>query len=246
MILIPLSSSKSITQTTRSSPKLDLYEHQQFVSIAGLFSTSDLFLRWGNKKRLRCVRVGDADDTAEPSLAVSGRRRARRKINSHFVTFSSNNDGREPSLPLPSTRLTRNSEAATTTLRSESNRKPSSEKEDKLYTAAGVVEKPKISSAGGGGGVVDESGGKSKHVWPKLYIALTSKEKEEDFMAMKGCKPSHRPKKRAKMIQRTILLVSPGAWLSDMCRERYEVREKNTKKRPTGLKAMGSMGSDSD
>ncbi|KAJ0778274.1 hypothetical protein HanLR1_Chr02g0069881 [Helianthus annuus] len=42
-------------------------------------------------------------------------------------------------------------------------------------------------------------------------------------------------------------LVSPGAWLSDMCQERYEVREKkNTKKRPTGLKAMGSMESDSD
>ncbi|KAK9072677.1 hypothetical protein SSX86_009112 [Deinandra increscens subsp. villosa] len=210
-------------------------------------STSDLFLRWGNKKRLRCVRVGDPNDTAEPSVAVSGRRRVRRKINSHFVTFSSDNDSREPSLPLPSTRLTRNSEAATV-LRSESNRKSSSEKEDRLCTAAGVVEKTRISSSGGGGlGVVEESGGKSKHVWPKLYIALTSKEKEEDFMAMKGCKPSHRPKKRAKMIQRTILLVSPGAWLSDMCQERYEVREKkNTKKRPTGLKAMGSMESDSD
>ncbi|KAI3823306.1 hypothetical protein L1987_04741 [Smallanthus sonchifolius] len=110
MTLIPLSSSNSITQTTRSSPKFDLYEHQQFVSIAGL---------------------------SEPSLAVSGRRRARRKINSHFVTFSSDTDGREPSLPLPSTRLTRNSEAATTTLRLESNRKPSSEKEDKLYTERG-------------------------------------------------------------------------------------------------------------
>lgn len=216
-------------------------------------STTDLFLRWGNKKRLRCVRVKDTDDTTDPSFAISGRRRIRRKINSHFVAFSSDNDNREPSLPPPSTRLTRNSEAATT-VRSESNRKSSSEREDKLYSgrgsaAAGVVEKPKISSVDGGarGGGVDESGSKSKHVWPKLYIALTSKEKEEDFMAMKGCKPSHRPKKRAKMIQRTILLVSPGAWLTDMCQERYEVREKkSTKKRPTGLKAMGSIESDSE
>ncbi|KAL8255682.1 hypothetical protein R6Q59_030749 [Mikania micrantha] len=207
-------------------------------------STSDLFLRWGNKKRLRCVRVGDTDDPAGPSVAVSGRCRVRRKVNSHFVTFSSDNDGREPFIHIPSTRLTRNSEAATT-LRSESNRRPSPEKEEKLYTAAGVVEKTKISS-GAVGSLVDESSGKSKLVWPKVYIALTSKEKEEDFMAMKGCKPSHRPKKRAKMIQRTILLVSPGAWLSDMCQERYEVREKNTTKRPTGLKAMGSMESDSD
>nr|GFD59331.1 sterol O-acyltransferase, putative [Tanacetum cinerariifolium] len=51
---------------------------------------------------------------------------------------------------------------------------------------------------------------------PKLQIALTNKEKEEDFMAMKGCKPAHRPKKRPKMIQRSILLVSPGAWLTDI------------------------------
>ncbi|XP_076893990.1 uncharacterized protein LOC143546152 [Bidens hawaiensis] len=209
-------------------------------------STSDLFLRWGNKKRLRCVRVGDGDDPTEPSVAVSGRRRVRRKINSHFVTFSSDNDSREPNVSLPSTRLTRNSEAVTN-LRPESGRKPSPEKG---YTERGCTAAEKVKFCSGGGGVVgDESGGngKSKHVWPKLYIALTSKEKEEDFMAMKGCKPSHRPKKRAKMIQRTILLVSPGAWLSDMCRERYEVREKkNTKKRPTGLKAMGSMESDSD
>nr|GEZ58295.1 hypothetical protein [Tanacetum cinerariifolium] len=117
-----------------------------------------------------------------------------------------------------------------------------------MYTTRGVVEKPKDSAfVDGDGMLVGESSKSKQHVWPKLYIALTSKEKEEDFMAMKGCKPSHRPKKRAKMIQRTILLVSPGAWLTDMCHERYEVREKKSaKKRPTGLKAMGSMESDSE
>ncbi|KAK3011072.1 hypothetical protein RJ639_011123 [Escallonia herrerae] len=37
------------------------------------------------------------------------------------------------------------------------------------------------------------------------------------------------------------------AWLSDLCQERDEVREKKTsKKRPKGLKAMGSMESDSE
>ncbi|CAI9289811.1 unnamed protein product [Lactuca saligna] len=212
-------------------------------------TTTDLFLRWGNKKRLRCVRVREPDDTTDTSFAVSGRRRIRRKINSHFVTFSSDNENREPSLQPPSTRLTRTAEASKT-LKSESNRKSSSDKEDKYTTrgcaVAGMVEKPKVSSLDGGGGV-DEGCCKSKHVWPKLYIALTSKEKEEDFMAMKGCKLPHRPKKRAKIIQRTLLLVSPGAWLTDMCQERYEVREKkSTKKKPTGLKAMGSMDSDSE
>ncbi|XP_061350247.1 uncharacterized protein LOC133295427 [Gastrolobium bilobum] len=84
-------------------------------------------------------------------------------------------------------------------------------------------------------------------VWPKLYITLSSKEKEEDFLAMKGCKLPQRPKKRAKIIQRSLLSVSPGAWLTDMCQERYEVREKKSnKKRPRGLKAMGSMENDSE
>lgn len=41
-------------------------------------------------------------------------------------------------------------------------------------------------------------------VWPKFVIALTNKEKEEDFMAIKGSKLPQRPKKRAKLIQRTL------------------------------------------
>lgn len=42
-------------------------------------------------------------------------------------------------------------------------------------------------------------------VWPpKFLIALTNKEKEEDFMAIKGFKLPQRPKKRAKFIQRTV------------------------------------------
>ncbi|KAK1356193.1 hypothetical protein POM88_049449 [Heracleum sosnowskyi] len=120
----------------------------------------------------------------------------------------------------------------------------SPEKEDRYY-----------STRGSGIGILDDNSkmfmeaAKEKKVvvWPKLYVALSSKEKEEDFLAMKGCKPPHRPKKRAKIIQKSVLFVSPGQWLSDLCQERYEVREKKTsKKRPRGLKAMGSMETDSE
>lgn len=46
-------------------------------------------------------------------------------------------------------------------------------------------------------------------VWPpKFVIALTNKEKEEDFMAIKGSKLPQRPKKRAKFIQRTLNVSS--------------------------------------
>ncbi|XP_020106064.1 uncharacterized protein LOC109722415 [Ananas comosus] len=91
------------------------------------------------------------------------------------------------------------------------------------------------------------SSGSEGVVWPKFAIALTNKEKEEDFLLFKGSKLPQRPKKRAKLIQRTINLVSPGAWLCDLTLERYEVREKKiSKKKPRGLKAMQNMDSDSE
>ncbi|KAK3011432.1 hypothetical protein RJ639_012034 [Escallonia herrerae] len=202
---------------------------------------ADLFLQWGNRKRLRCVRVRDPEISKDPSY--NSGRRVRRRISSRFVAKDT------LSLQQPSTRLTRHSDLAT-------NWKLSPEKEDKYYATRGSVgggsdeNGGKVAvggGGGGGGGKGGDEGSKKGHVWPKLYITLSSKEKEEDFLAMKGCKPPQRPKKRAKVIQRTLLLVSPGAWLTDMCQERYEVREKkSSKKRPRGLKAMGSMDSDSE
>lgn len=56
-----------------------------------------------------------------------------------------------------------------------------------------------------GGGSSSGSGDATPAVWPpKFVIALTNKEKEEDFMAIKGSKLPQRPKKRAKLIQRTL------------------------------------------
>ncbi|KAF8049849.1 hypothetical protein N665_2110s0008, partial [Sinapis alba] len=40
--------------------------------------------------------------------------------------------------------------------------------------------------------------------WPRIYIALSRKEKEEDFLVMKGTKLPHRPRKRAKNIDKSL------------------------------------------
>lgn len=40
--------------------------------------------------------------------------------------------------------------------------------------------------------------------WPRIYIALSRKEKEDDFLAMKGTKIPQRPKKRAKNVDRIL------------------------------------------
>lgn len=83
--------------------------------------------------------------------------------------------------------------------------------------------------------------------WPKIYVSLSRKEKEDDFLAIKGSKLPQRPKKRAKNVDKTLQYCFPGNWLSDLTRARYEVREKKCiKKKPRGLKAMEILDSDSE
>ena len=108
----------------------------------------------------------------------------------------------------------RNSEAAILSSGTTEHRKAalSPEKEDRYYTTRGSAV-----------GLVDENGkvpldsnngdDNKGLVWPKLYITLSSKEKEEDFMAMKGCKPPQRPKKRAKIIQRSLLVSNTAGFM---------------------------------
>ncbi|TKY58509.1 hypothetical protein E2542_SST15572 [Spatholobus suberectus] len=84
--------------------------------------------------------------------------------------------------------------------------------------------------------------------WPRIYIALSRKEKEDDFLAMKGTKIPQRPKKRAKNIDRILQCCFPGMWLSELTKSRYEVREKKSvkKQKRRGLKGMESLDSDSE
>ncbi|KAG6639551.1 flocculation protein FLO11-like isoform X1 [Carya illinoinensis] len=100
------------------------------------------------------------------------------------------------------------------------------------------------SLAGGGGEKVNFE----VTEWPRIYIALSRKEKEDDFLAMKGTKLSQRPKKRAKNIDKALQYCFPGMWLSDLTRNRYEVREKKCvkKQKRRGLKGMESFDSESE
>ncbi|KAF9594129.1 hypothetical protein IFM89_028383 [Coptis chinensis] len=187
----------------------------------------DFLLQWGNRKRLRCVKIKEENDASDGNGGSSvTRKKTTSRIDRRVVRTDKE---KHPVLHLHSVLSTISC---------------SPEKEDRYYTTRGSL----LGFEDNGKMFMENGGGEDKGlVWPRLFISLSSKEKEEDFMAMKGCKPSQRPKKRAKLIQRSLLLVTPGTWLSDLCQERYEVREKKTsKKRPRGLKAMGSMESDSE
>lgn len=83
----------------------------------------------------------------------------------------------------------------------------SPEKEDRYYTTRGSVgldDNGKMLGLDHHNGHLGDT--KRNLVWPKLFISLSSKEKEEDFMAMKGCKLPQRPKKRAKFLQKSLLV----------------------------------------
>ncbi|KAK7321607.1 hypothetical protein VNO77_32417 [Canavalia gladiata] len=252
-------------------------------------TTSDLVLQWGNRKRLRCMKVQVKHDSSNPVQRTTVRvdRRVVRtekdssnnkpipssltnnnNNNIHNNSFNQSNGylnlrQRPPSPQQPPPRILRNSETSSAMRGGQSNgsvrgiASPDRGAHDKRGTQNNHLNDNNNKSAASsdtahdskkGGGSPSGSGDAAPPVWPpKFVIALTNKEKEEDFLALKGSKLPQRPKKRAKFIQRTLNLVSPGTWLCDLTLERYEVREKKiSKKRPRGLKAMGNMESDSE
>ncbi|KAK4773554.1 hypothetical protein SAY87_028573 [Trapa incisa] len=206
----------------------------------------DFVLQWGNRKRHRCVKVKSKDHRAAPtSVNQNQSNLTPSKLSSDSLARKRNssviNTKKDSFSQSPHRGVTRNSDP------SANKRKPSQhspEKEDRFYTTRGSVGADESSKMLSDHKAKNDKGAV---VWPKLFLSLSSKEKEEDFMAFKGCKPPQRPKKRAKLIQRSVLLACPGTWLADLSHERYEVREKKaSKKKPRGLKAMGSVDSESD
>ncbi|KAI4337115.1 hypothetical protein L6164_015568 [Bauhinia variegata] len=237
-------------------------------------TTSDFVLQWGNRKRLRCMKVQVKDDSSTPVQRTTVRvdRRVVRtdKDSSNQPNNRNNNHTNgypnlrhRPSSPQqPPQRILRNSEASNA-MRGQSNggARGIASPDRGAHDNRGAHNNTHINHSENKSAASSDTAHDSKKgatqsgsddaaptVWPpKFVIALTNKEKEEDFMAIKGSKLPQRPKKRAKFIQRTLNLVSPGAWLCDLTLERYEVREKKiSKKRPRGLKAMGNMDSGSE
>ncbi|KAI0511384.1 uncharacterized protein LOC110096438 [Dendrobium catenatum] len=201
---------------------------------------ADFLLQWGNRKRPRCVKVRSATGGTLPGRS-EGQRRATARVSRRVIR----SDKDLPSPPTPALRRSESAGSENAKPRSDS---ASPDKEDRFYPTRGSVaaagDENGIGGCGGVGG--EDRVGAAATVMPRFFISLSNKEKEEDFLAMKGCKLPQRPKKRSKILQKSLLLVSPGAWLTDLSYERYEVREKrSSRKRRRGLKAM-CLESDSE
>lgn len=64
-----------------------------------------------------------------------------------------------------------------------------------------------------GAATAGEKLGVERFELPRIYISLSRKEKEDDFLAMKGTKLPQRPKKRAKNVDKTLqVCTSATTW----------------------------------
>ncbi|URD74313.1 hypothetical protein MUK42_07789 [Musa troglodytarum] len=187
-----------------------------------LATPPELLLQWGSRKRLRCVKFQHKDNDAAAGNQATATTAAAARADRALRRATS----------APYKQALRNNLEVTEAAAIRGKRGGTSPERERGVEA---------------GGSASMDGAQKAAAWPKLALSLTNKEKEEDFLVFKGSKLPQRPKKRAKLLQRTINLVSPGAWLCDLTLDRYEVREKKiSKKKPRGLKAMGNMESDSE
>ncbi|CAO2819505.1 unnamed protein product [Amaranthus hypochondriacus] len=68
---------------------------------------------------------------------------------------------------------------------------------------------------------VNGGNGSEKREKKKFWIALSREEIEEDVYSMTGSKPSRRPRKRPKIVQKQLDNVFPGLWLVGISPEAY-------------------------
>jgi len=208
----------------------------------GTTAERDLVLQWGNRKRLRCVKVQRRDVEAAATVAAEkaaiSQRRAAATAAQHHPDGHTHH------------RVFRNTEEFAIM------KSPARQQQNSRIDAVASPDRecPGRGNNNNNGGPQTcpddkkgSSSGSEGSIWPKFAVTLSNREKEEDFLVFRGSKLPQRPKKRAKVIQRTVNFVCPGTWLCDLTLERYEVREKKvSKKRPRGLKAMHDLDSDSE
>ncbi|KAF4359828.1 hypothetical protein G4B88_020349 [Cannabis sativa] len=225
------------------------HHHDSSSSPSPSRGSGDMLLQWGQKKRSRVSRTEihknlNMEDSSSSLSAVSLVQVVRqRRLPNHSGStpkklLNSNIMPPPPTPPpLPSSSSSSNGTRA---------RKEVLLSHRNLEDRSGTNGSP---SRICGGGVRSTVGKSEKKVSSSCLARLGNDKKEDDFLAMKGTKLPQRPKKRPKNVDRALQYCFPGMWLSDLTRNRYEVREKKCvkkQKQRRGLKGMESLDSDSE
>ncbi|PNX74101.1 hypothetical protein L195_g030013, partial [Trifolium pratense] len=226
-----------------SSPQTSHSNSNNSTSPSG--GGGDVLLKWGQKKRSRVSRTLNIEDSSS-SVHTNQRKNFSAKFSSAsmpppppLVSSSSstisNGRVRKHNSPRNLEDLSEHSRMSPIVCRSaEQKLSTCIERSNKRMPSTKCTKKQNGTSTTKTTNHVDTNGEKvSVEViqLPKIYISLSRKEKEDDFLAMKGTKIPQRPKKRAKNIDRTLQYCFPGMWLSDLTKSRYEVREKKSVKK---------------
>ncbi|CAI5461263.1 unnamed protein product [Closterium sp. Yama58-4] len=190
---------------------------------------------------------GGADDADEKSGAEGshGNSASPAAPQVHKRHKDSANGAQTP--PLPRASAGAHNERETAVTREGSRLKGGGEKGEKSERAERAERGERGERVAAGKGASEKAGSAEMAEVPRFLLSLSRSEKEDDFWAIKGGKLPQRPKKRSKLVEKGLQRLLPGAWLTGVSRERYEVRERKcTKKKPRGLKAMNGAESDSD
>ncbi|CAL9114761.1 unnamed protein product [Musa acuminata var. zebrina] len=236
----PTSAAHSESQPPPPSASAKSYSrHHETINGVG----GDVILQWGHNKRSRGPRAesrasGDETSSHSKQMLKVPRRSAAAMPPPHFAGSYARGVHLRSSVPVRDANKGVE-ERSGGTARSDK-RSPSSPPNKVLRSAAdGSMNPPEPkrqpsdqeAASPVGAAAIGEKLNLDQFEWPKIFISLSRKEKEDDFLAMKGTKLPQRPKKRAKNIDKTLQYCFPGMWLSDLTRGRYEVREKKCAKK---------------
>ncbi|KAI3730593.1 hypothetical protein L1987_61764 [Smallanthus sonchifolius] len=198
------------------------------------------YLKWGNQKLLRCMKVDSIADPNQSSpeklnsrIGVAGDgeiEATREKLMFDFqkqVGEMKDAILREGLVDLPATAT-----ATTTTVFNSPAERPWN-----LRTRRAACKAPRSPSYGNGEVLKPNSSpvanecrdpnlrpaGSEKREREKFSVSLSRHELEEDFMAMAGRRLPRKPKKRPRIVQKQLDTLFPGLWLSEITADLYKV-----------------------
>ncbi|KAL9994925.1 hypothetical protein Hdeb2414_s0857g00954741 [Helianthus debilis subsp. tardiflorus] len=186
------------------------------------------YLKWGNQKLLRCMKVVDRTHSTESGCggSVIGTRRRDSEFEKR-KRFRSNGDihkvGEIKDAILRDGLV---DATATTSFNSPADR-PGNLRTRRAPTNGvngnGEVLKPNSPPVTNEYKYLSNNGNGEKKERAKFSVSLSRRELEEDFMAMAGRRLPRKPKKRPRFVQKQLDTLFPGLWLSEITADLYKV-----------------------
>ncbi|RWW54153.1 hypothetical protein BHE74_00039282, partial [Ensete ventricosum] len=201
----PLLTSGSLSPSTSAGPATAEIHHN--IDGVGHGGGGDVLLRWGNKKRSRGPRTeGRAAAAAAmppPCGPCSKVGYLRPSTPVRAATASIANSCFVPRNPLPTSLCGQDPSFLVSFIFLQLAMTRGVEEQRKRFPQDPPA-KANLDAESGAAAAATEKPRLDHFMWPRIYVSLSRKEKEDDFLAMKGTKLPQRPKKRAKNIDRTL------------------------------------------